>query len=176
MTTGLSTRAAGAPMGTQAQHGGQQGLAIVPLSVFFLNMQGGEDGDDNGLYGRLKKKTKKNRKSGAQHVDAAAGQKPAEKAQGGGADQANQAHGVGRGERQTTAAESIGTPLIAPGGPSKTGATHATMGATGSGNVAQYPIPVGVALRRVSPVGGRRRRRRRRSKEERAQWIGRLLA
>lgn len=188
MTMGMSTRAVGGPMGTHGQNaGGQPGIVAVPLSVFFLNMQGdGDEDNGSGLYGRRKKaKSKKDAKSVKKDVKnapvAASGQTSAEKPRGGGAEQA---HAAGQSSASESVTMATGTPLVAPGGstraaswpggPSKLGATRATTGATSSGNVAQYPKPFGAMLRRESPVGEPKRRRRR-TKEERAHWIERLL-
>lgn len=74
-------------------------------------------------------------------------------------------------KRQTTAVEQ---------GPTKMGATRASSGAMGSGNVAQYPVPLGPPLRRLTPIGGeeeekKKRRRKRLKGEDRDRWIERLM-
>jgi hypothetical protein len=182
MSQGLSTRAVGTPQGTTGQYSRQAVANVVPLSVFFLNMQGkGDDTDDeNGFYGKKKSgRGKKKKRGGKAMRDKGA---DSEKIAGGGADQADQAGG--RSTAAKWATMSTGTPLIAPGGStrhaswpggaSKLGATHATTGATSSGNVAQYPVPLGAPLRRTSPVGGAKKKKKKKTKRDRGRWIERL--
>jgi len=174
MSQGLSTRAVGAPMGTTGQYSRQATAKVVPLSVFFLRMQGDEDGDeDNGLYGRKKRDAaKKSKKKGKATRGERAG---GDKTVGGGADAAQAADGDGQSTASEAATMSTGTPLIA-GGPTKTGATRSTTGAMGSGNVAQYPTPIGGVLRRTSPTGAPgSRKKKKKTKKDRSRWMQRLM-
>jgi hypothetical protein len=163
MTMGMGTRSVGSPIGTSAQYARQPGLNVVPLSVFFLNMQGEDGDDDSGLYGRRKRR-KKRRQGNDGERD---GKVAADRVVGGGADKERQSSASGPSESVTMA---TGTPLT--GG---VRATHATIGATGSGNVAGYPVPLGGMLRRTSPIGTARRKRKKRTEQDRGRWIERLL-
>ncbi len=53
------------------------------------------------------------------------------------------------------------------------GATHASTGATSTGNIATTPIPIGTPLRRVTPVG---RSKKKKSKKKRQAWGDSLVA
>jgi hypothetical protein len=54
-------------------------------------------------------------------------------------------------------------------GPVKQGATHASTGGTGTGNIATAPVPIGTTLRRVSPhLGGKRKKKKKKRREEQA--------
>lgn len=196
MPASLSTRTVGSPLGTKGQFSPTQHPdRFVPLSLFFLNMQGQADSEpeDTGLYGFKKPSKKpskvrrsttrqtspKNSKGGAKTSGGADG-----RTQGGDSKQASSAMGDEDGKGQSTASsqESVtmatGTPLS---GPSKRGATRAQTGAMGSGNVAQYPVPIGEPLRRTAPTGSskkkkkkKKRGRRKKTEEARSQWIERL--
>lgn len=196
MPASLSTRAVGSPLGTKGQFSPTQHPdRFVPLSVFFLNMQGQADGEaeDTGLYGFKKPSKKpskvrakqtrqtspKNSKGGAKSSGGADG-----RTQGGDSKQASSAMGdddKDKGQSTASSQESVtmatGTPLS---GPSKRGATRAQSGAMGSGNVAQYPVPIGAPLRRTAPIGSRKKKkkkkrsRRKKTEEARSQWIERL--
>jgi len=168
----MSTRTVGAPVGMTGQNGGrQQNSQIVPLSIFFLRMQGKEPESPHKDKSK-KDKDKDKRKRKRRHADADAGVGAAAGDQsatvGGGHDQADGAAAKSPGE---PAAEAM---TAASGGPSKMGATHATSGAMGSGNVAAYPVPIGVPLRREAPWVGRKKKRR--TKEQKRELIGRLLS
>lgn len=77
---------------------------------------------------------------------------------------------------QSTAAEQA--PIVPPVlTPVKSGATRASSGAMGSGDIAQAPVPLGPLLRRVTPIGDEekpKRKRRRLKGEELDGWIERL--
>ena len=164
----MSTRAVGAPLGMTGQGTGQQ-VKVVPLSVFFLNMQADGEGDpENGFQGRKKKSKKKPKtKNNALNTKDSGGIEPTV---GGDAEQAAKA---GQSTASESATMSTGTPLLAP---TKTGATRASSGSMGSGNVAQYHIPIGGMLRRTSPVGAvTTKKKKKKSKRERGRWIERLV-
>lgn len=205
MTYNLSTRAVGSPKGTMGRFApSRKPMAVVPLSVFFLDAerekQSAEQGDDM-LYGlrrgRAAEPGKGQRKKKKQPVSRARTRNGRDKKtggelSGGGSKTVDQA--VSGGEGQSTASQTpqesvtmaTGTPLVAPGGStrpaswpggaSKLGATRGTTGATSSGNVAQYPVPIGGTLRRVSPAGKAKkvRKRKKKKQESRDRWIGRL--
>lgn len=188
MTKGLSTRGVNTPIGTAGQFSpGKTPNDVVPLSVFFLNDKAGEGqaAKDDGITGLLKKnggkgsrkssgadakkqnkkQTKKNRK-----VD-----KNSDGQVSGGDDASVQsANGGAQASAPGTPQESItmatGTPLIGPGGPVKHGATHASIGATGTGNIATAPVPIGEPLRRTKRKGKRKKKKQ----ESLDGWIGRL--
>lgn len=145
MTYGLSTRAFGTPVGTAGPYSRQPATAVVPLSVFFLRMQGEDGGEgESGLYG-LRKRDKKRAEPKAKR------QTPAEK------------------DKEPAEEATFGGTL----GPTKVGLTRLMGDAMGSGNVAQYPVPLGQPLRRVAPVGGAKKRRR--TEDERRAWAARLV-
>jgi hypothetical protein len=165
---GMSTRTVGAPVGMTSRNGSRQpGSQIVPLSIFFLRMQGMEPESPHKVRSKKDKdKGKNKRKHSRSGAEMAASDQTA--TVGGGHDQAAAA-----GEKQSgePAAEAM---TAASGGPSKMGATRATSGAMGSGNVAAYPVPIGVPLRREAPWMGKKKRRR--TKEQKRELIGRLLS
>jgi len=78
---------------------------------------------------------------------------------------------------QSTAVEQVPvTPPVLT--PVKAGATRASSGAMGTGNIARYHVPLGPPLRRVTPIGDEEKKRKRRKKklktEDRDRWIERL--
>lgn len=165
MTMGMGTRSVGSPIGTSAQYAKQPGLNVVPLSVFFLQMQGEDGEDDSGLYGRRKRRKK--RRSGDEGERD--GKVATDRVVGGDEGKARQSSASAPSSESATM--STGTPLT--GG---VRATHVTIGATSSGNVAGYPVPLGGMLRRTSPIGEPRRKRKKRATEQdRGRWIERLL-
>lgn len=182
MPNGLSTRAVGAPIGTAGSFSpAQRIMRVVPLSAFFLDADEEDADDPDALTGfRRKKKTSSDAKrpervnkdrdkdKNGKGPDSSGGMTGGNAAS---ADAANagKRQSTAGAEKQESATMATGTPLIAPGGStrsasfpggaSKLGATHASTGATSSGNVAQYP-------------GARRRRRKK--QESLSRWIDRL--
>lgn len=85
-------------------------------------------------------------------------------------------------QRQTTA-EQGPPPITAPVlTPIKSGATRASSGTMGTGDIARYHVPLGPPLRRVTPIGDeeeerkkRKRKRKRLQGEERERWMERLF-
>jgi len=80
MTYGMSTRAVSAPIGTIGMYGPTApAVKLVPLSVFFLNMQGDEEGEEqDALYGKRRpSKDKKKRRKGDRVPPARPGSKAA---------------------------------------------------------------------------------------------------
>lgn len=187
MSQGLSTRTVGSPIATAGQFSpGKKPLEVVPLSVFFLDRESGEDeaSKEDGITG-LKKKGKG---SNGGKKDASSAKKTNAKqtknnrkvkddgggnTSGGDAKSADAAAGNTQPSSSTTASqESVtmgtGTPLVAPGGPVKFGATRASSGSMGSGNVATAPVPIGKPIRR------RRGKRKKKQEEGLERWISRL--
>jgi hypothetical protein len=234
-------------------------VKLVPLSVFFLNMQDGEEGDDDkdAMYGKRRgAKGKKTRKDGKDAGSRPGARAPSEPASGGkegedgtrgtkkqpprapsrpaaGGPEPPKSESLIEGkiskpqkckycdspackayiwaegrayipvcashekaaknrivkanrdkvtavkpipQVQSTAVEQV--PFTAPVlTPIKTGATRASSGAMGTGNIARYHVPLGPPMRRVTPIGTEKKRKRRRRKmkeEERDRWIERL--
>jgi hypothetical protein len=81
-------------------------------------------------------------------------------------------------QRQMTAAEQA-PPITAPVlTPIKSGATRASSGTMGTGNIARYHVPLGPPLRRVTPIGDEEKKKRRKKRlqgEERERWMERLV-
>lgn len=185
MPTGMSTRAVGAPIGTSGAFApSQRVMRVVPLSAFFLDAEDDEVDDDALVGFRDKKKpsgekrperVNKDRgkdKNNSKGPDTTGGSAGGDAAAADAAVAGKRQSTAGGAERQESVTMSTGTALLAPGGstrsasfpggPSKLGATHgSTGGVTGSGNVAQYPVPIG-------------RRRKRRKQESLSHWINRL--
>lgn len=183
---GLSTRAVSTPVGTAGQFAANRPPErFVPLSAFFLAMQGDGEKDEDGLYGYRKRRKRKGRQEPpdkSKRPQKAGGRQDAvpDNVQGGGADQVDKGQSTaGTSEAVTMSPGGVTRGPSRPGAPSKLGVTHAMIGATGTGNVAQYPVPIGPPLLRVVPMiaGGkkkRRKKRRRKAEEDRASWTQRL--
>lgn len=166
MSYGLSTRSVGAPMGTTGQYARQPTARVVPLSVFFLNMQGqGEDGEDEGLYGKKKRGAGTKKKAAKATRDKSGG---TERTVGGGAAQAAQAGGETGQSSASEAMTTAGAALT----PIKTGATRASSGSMGVGNIARYHVPIGAPLRRTGPLRGKKKKK---TKKDRSRWVQRML-
>lgn len=170
----MSTRTVNAPVGPTGQYAARQQVPqVVPLSVFFLRMQG-KDVDSEPEGEPSERKKKKKRKVSYPKQDA---MRPGDQGQTVGGDDKTAAAAGARGGEST--AEGMGGPVMGPtamgtGAPSKVGASHASTGATGTGNVAAYPVPIGGMLRRVMPsVAGKKKRKR--TREERRQMIAHLV-
>jgi hypothetical protein len=235
-------------------------VKLVPLSVFFLNMQGDEDGEDeNGMYGKKRPGKDRKKRKGERVPDEKQRRQAAPEPSSGGKEGADGTRSVkkqppraprrpeaggpeppkseslierkgkiskpqkckycdspatkaciwadGRAyipvcdghesaakrriektnrdkvsairpipQGQSTAEQ---TPITAPVlTPIKTGATRASSGAMGVGNIARYHVPLGPPLRRVTPIGDeekkKKRRRRKLKGETRDRWIERL--
>lgn len=185
MTYGLNTRTVGGPIGAGAQFNGGPMARIVPLSVFFLDMDkaAGKGGDDEVMYGYKKRdKARKPKKAQDKSKDRKDAQTGAQDEPAGGSGDGALTPGKGdKGQSTAPAAEGMGISPSRPGAPSKLGATRMQTGSMGTGDIAQYPVPVGPPLRRVSPSGSakKKKKKRRKSKkkltqEQREQWAERL--
>lgn len=184
MTYGFSTRTVGAPAGTQGPFFQGPVKRVVPLSMFFLDVER-ETGDGEVIHGYRRKDARKPSKGrdvdGTQTKGKGRGgreggaQEPPRGGSGG-----SELSGGGetnKGQSTAPASEAVGVSPSRPGAPSKLGATRMQTGAMGSGNVAQYPVPIGPPLRRVWPDKDdrkRRKKKKRMNQEQRQQWATRL--
>lgn len=183
MTYGFSrTKTVGAPIGTSGMFGQGPAMGVVPLSVFFLDA-GDADGDGEQIYGYRRKDDKKPSKApkarkGQAHAKTKNGREGGAQSppqSGSGAGELTPGKEAAKGQSTAPATEAIGLSPSRPGAPSKLGASRETSGAMGSGNVAQYPVPIGPPLRRTWPEGPRRKRKKKKmTQEQREQWARRL--
>jgi len=156
----MSTRTVGGAMGMPGQFGTRTGAQIVPLSVFFLRMQGKEVETEDP-------KKKRKGKRGKRSVNAASPKAVQDQDQtvGGGHDEVLKAVGG----KASDAEESVA-------GSHRFGTTRAMSGSMGSGNIAYHVEPLGVPLRRTAPwMGGKKKKRRANTEMQKQELIGRLL-